>query len=166
MDILLTKLTDDRHRLEIVRRDGSREASTLETRSYLLHDLLHLAVETEAGLAGGFWGLLSRGRTLVEMNDRTGQAMGDASNELLAVEQIVGVLTGAAKGAPPADVLAALHAWTEAEERTLPAWLDESFIMRAQARLRAFMGHWRATANGQTMRMRWSEDPTEGPCPS
>jgi hypothetical protein len=157
MDIVLTKLTNDRHRLEIVRGDGSREAATLETRSYLLHDLLHLAVETTAGIESGFWGLLARGRTLNDMNDRSGQAMGDASAELLVVEQIVGVLTSAAKGAPAADVLAALVRWTEAEGRALPAWLDESFIPRSRACLRAFLGHWRATPHGETMTLRWTE---------
>ena len=157
MDILLTKLTNDRHRLDIVRRDGSRESATLETRSYLLHDLLHLAVETEAGLNSGFWGCLARGRTLADMNDRSGQAMGDASAELLAVEQIVGVLTSAAKGAPASEVLAALVRWTEAEGRALPPWLDSSFIMRVQARLRTLMGHWRGTGHGQTMTVEWSE---------
>ena len=157
MDIRLTKLTDDRHGLEIVRTDGSREAATLETRSYLLHDLLHLAVETEAHLDSGFWGCLARGRTLAEMNDRTGQLMGDASGELLAVEQIVGVLTAATKGVPAAEVRAALVAWTDAQGRTLPAWLDESFITRAQARLRGFMGHWLATRHGQTMTLEWAE---------
>ena len=155
MDILLTKLTNDAHRLEIVRQDGSREAATLETRSYLLHDLLHLAVETEAGLTTGFWGGLARGRTLADMNDRSGQAMGDASAELLAVEQIVGVLTSAAKGAPAAGVLAALRSWTDAQGRALPSWLDEAFITRAQARLRGFLGHWRATAHGHTMTVAW-----------
>lgn len=40
-----------------------------ETRSYLVHDLLHYAVESEAGLSGGFWGNLARGKTLADMND-------------------------------------------------------------------------------------------------
>jgi hypothetical protein len=31
MEILLTRLTDDRHRLEILRADGSRDGTTLKT---------------------------------------------------------------------------------------------------------------------------------------
>lgn len=157
MNIRLTKLTNDRHRLELVRADGTRESATLATRSYLVHDLLHLAVESEAALATGFWGCLAAGRTLSDMNDRSGQAMGDASAELLVVEQIVGVLTAATKGAAPAEVLAALARWTEAEGRALPAWLDEPFIGRAQHRWRALMGHWRATPFGQTMTVDWPQ---------
>ena len=156
MNILLTKLTNDSHRLEIVRADGTRESATLPTRSYLVHDLLHLAVESEAALDTGFWGALARGKTLTDMNDRSGQSMGAASAELLVVEQIVGVLTAATKGAAPAEVLAALDRWTEAEGRPLPPWLDEPFVVRAQERWRAFMGHWRATPFGQTMTLEWA----------
>ena len=58
MRILLHKISDDRHTLEIVRADGRRERVDCETRSYLQHDLLHYAVETEASLAAGFWGSL------------------------------------------------------------------------------------------------------------
>src|SRR3954469_11423192 len=96
MEILLTRLTDDQHRLEIVRADGSRDGVTLETRSYLLHDLLHLAVEAEAGLGTGFWGCLASGKTLADMNDRSGAAMKEYAAEMATAEQVVGVLTGAA----------------------------------------------------------------------
>ena len=61
MKILLTKLTDDRHQLAIERDDGSTESVELETRSFLLHDLVHYAVEAEAKIDDGFWGLLARG---------------------------------------------------------------------------------------------------------
>jgi hypothetical protein len=155
MEILLTKVTDERHRLEIVRDDGSREAATLETRSYLLHDLLHLAVEAEAGLTTGFWGCLAGGKTLADMNDRSGVAMKEYAAEMATVEQAVGVLTGAAKGAPAGDVLAGLRRWVEAQGRSPPPWLDEPFIVRVQERMRGLLGHWRATRHGQTMSVRW-----------
>ena len=54
MLIRLTRLTNERHRLEVVRDDGTREARELETRSALPHDLVHYAVETEAGLGASF----------------------------------------------------------------------------------------------------------------
>ena len=62
-----------------IERGGRVERVECETRSYLVRDLLHYAVESEAGLEGGFWGHLARGKTLADMNDRTGKAMaGDA----------------------------------------------------------------------------------------
>jgi hypothetical protein len=155
MQIRLTKLDNDHHRLEIARDDGSRESLTLETRSYLLHDLLHLAVETEAGLQTGFWGCLARGKTLADMNDRTGQSMKEHSADMATIEQAVGALTGAAKGVDAATVLAGLQRWLAATERPLPAWLDEAFIVRVQERMRKLMGHWRATPFGQAMEVRW-----------
>ena len=155
MQIHLTKLTDDRHRLEIVRADGSRDGVTLETRSLLVHDLLHLAVEGEARLEAGFWGCLARGKTLAEMNDRTGGAMREYTAEMMVIEQIVGGLTGATKGGEPAAVLAGLASWAGATGRTLPAWLDEPFVTRVQQRMRALVGHWRATRHGQTMTVSW-----------
>src|SRR3954454_19930968 len=48
MRIVFRKLSDERHTLEIVREDGRREEVDCETRSLLVHDLLHLAVESEA----------------------------------------------------------------------------------------------------------------------
>lgn len=53
--IALRKISDERHDLTIVRGDGQRETVTCETRSVLVHDLLHHAVEAEAGLSYGFW---------------------------------------------------------------------------------------------------------------
>jgi hypothetical protein len=157
MQILLTRLTDDQHRLEIVRADGSSEALTLETRSCLLHDLLHLAVESEAGFESGFWGCLARGKTLADMNDRTGEAMKEHAADMATIEQAVGALTGAAKGVEAAVVMEGLHRWLEAQERQPPPWLDVAFIIRVQERMRRLMGHWRATRHGQTMAVTWPD---------
>ena len=63
MLIRLTRLTNDRHRLEFVRDDGTREARELQTRSALLHVLVHYAVETEAGLEASFYGQIAAGKT-------------------------------------------------------------------------------------------------------
>jgi len=63
MLIRFTRLTNERHRLEFVRDDGTSEARELETRSALLHDLVHYAVETEAGLMASFYGQLAGGKT-------------------------------------------------------------------------------------------------------
>ncbi len=59
--IRLTRISNDRHRFEAIRADGSVEIRELETRSYLTHDLVHFAVESEGKLGEGFYGLLARG---------------------------------------------------------------------------------------------------------
>src|SRR5688572_16003070 len=71
MRVLLTKLSDDRHLMTVERTSGPGESVELESRSYLLHDLAHYAVEAEAPIADGFYGLLASGVSLAKLNDRT-----------------------------------------------------------------------------------------------
>ncbi|HEX5051990.1 MAG TPA: hypothetical protein VFZ65_09475, partial [Planctomycetota bacterium] len=59
--VRLTRTSPTHHRMEIVRDDGTREQHELETRSCLLHDLVHFAVETEAALGNSFYGRLAHG---------------------------------------------------------------------------------------------------------
>ena len=82
MKIAFHKIDAERHAL-VIERGGRTERVECETRSYLVHDLLHYAVESEAGLDGGFWGHLARGKTLADMNDRTGKALAGQAPELL-----------------------------------------------------------------------------------
>jgi hypothetical protein len=156
MRILLHKVDDERHDLEIVREDGRRErANGLESKSLLVHDLLHFAVESEAGLDGGFWGLVGSGRTLVAMNDRTGATMAEAGEDLLLIEQIVGALSNAVKGLTAARMMEGFRNFARARGAPLPAWLDEAFIVRVQERMRRLLGHWRATPRAGTMEIAW-----------
>src|SRR4051794_8947581 len=126
MRIVLYKVSAARHGLEIVRDDGTRERVECETRSYLLHDLLHYAVESEAHLANGFWGLLAQGKTLAELNDRTAALMTAQTSEIGVIEQVVGALHNAAKGIAAAVVWEGLCRYAEALERPLPPWLTEA----------------------------------------
>ncbi len=140
MRILFTRLTDERHRLEVIRDDGSREARELETRSFLVHDLAHFAVESQAGLEGGFWGTVARGASFAELS---ASGMGEASPELLRAERL----------AAPFQSL-----WHGRLERTLyveHAGVDEAFVEGALERMRQLVGHWRATPFGGVMELRW-----------
>lgn len=159
MRIRLHKLSDERHALEIVRDSGARERMECETRSYLVHDLLHYAVEREAGTSRGFWGNLAAGKTLLDMNDRSGQAMAAQAPELMLIEQTVGALTGAVKGRSAAQMAAALRAYAEAQGAQLPEWLNEPFILAVQERMRRLLGHWKATAFGAVMELDWPDGP-------
>jgi hypothetical protein len=143
--ILFRKISDERHVLEIVRGDGRREHVDCETRSYLVHDLLHYAVESEASLQGGFWGNLEKGKTLADMNDRTGRAMEREAPEMAVIERLVGSLSGAVKGRSAAEMVAALERYAAALGSTNPDWLTEAFVLAVQERMRQLMGHWRAT---------------------
>jgi hypothetical protein len=155
MRILLEKLTDERHRLAIERAPGVREAVECETRSYLLHDLLHYAVESEARLATGFWGNLAAGKTLADMNDRTGAAMQDAAPAMGAIEQIVGALHGSTKGIAAGELVAGVRRFAASLGATMPDWLTEAFVVAVQERMRRLQGHWRSTPFGGVMELPW-----------
>jgi hypothetical protein len=148
--VILRKISDTRYALALARADGRREDVELETRSVLEHDFIHFAVEAEARLAGGFWGLLARGATLAQMNDRVTQ-MG---RELADVELVVGALSGIRKGVTPADLVAGIRSvCTQLEGTAPPSWLDEPFVVAVQERLRRLMGHWKATRFGGEMEL-------------
>jgi hypothetical protein len=69
MQIRLRKISDLRHRLEIIRNDGSRDAVELASRSFLIHDFLHYAVESRAGLTASFWGMLASGKSFKDVHE-------------------------------------------------------------------------------------------------
>ena len=156
MRILLTRTSDDRHDLEVVRDDGSRDGvKGLESKSVLMHDLLHLAVESEAHLTTGFWGNLAGGTTLAQLNDRTGAAMMAETGELGLIEQIVGAMSGAVKGRSAAEMMESFRNFALAQGTPLPDWLTQEFISRVQERMRKLIGHWNATPYGGVMEVEW-----------
>ena len=154
MLIRLTRLTNERDRLEFVRDDGSREARDLETRSALLHDLVHYAVETEAGLQASFFGQLAAGKTYEAL---TAEPSDDP--EAMLTEAIVARIQGMTKNddswslADPGDVAQSIAAGFRALGGTPPAWLTGDLIVRVRERLRSVQGQWRATTFHKTLEL-------------
>jgi hypothetical protein len=153
--IELRKVSDEAHELAIVQADGGRESVRCETRSTLVHDLLHFAAEKEAGILTGFWGTLAAGHTLADMNDRTGVALGAAGPDVMAVERIVGPLSAALKGVGPGELSARLHDFLAQTGTPGPAWLTEAFVAAVQERMRHLLGEWRAVRPGEVMTLEW-----------
>ena len=156
MKISLRKLTDSTHELTVTRRDGSVDFVLCETRSTLVHDFTHLAVESEARLERGFWGLLAAGKTFEDLNDRTGESIADMSDDILVIEAVVGCVQGIGKGQPGAAILANLRMQGEGLGWTIPEWLTGEMLQGVQERLRRLVGHWRATGFGESMEVEWS----------
>ena len=155
MRILFQKVSEDRHVLKVVRDDGRSEEVACETRSYLAHDLLHYAIEGEAGIDGGFWGNLARGKTLRQMNDRTGNSMQAEAPQLLAIEQVVGTLSAIAKGVSAQVIFPRLRMSFASAGIDVPEWLTEQLVSDVQERMRRLLGHWRATGYGESMLLPW-----------
>src|SRR5690349_17229580 len=129
MRILLTKLSDERHTLEVVRADGTRERVELVSRELLFHDLLHYAVESCLSTEAGFWGALACGKSMADLSDRTGARMQDLAGPIAGVEVIVGMMSGALKSTEPAaEVLASQRHLLKALGQETPAWSNTGFI--------------------------------------
>ncbi|HEX6996532.1 MAG TPA: hypothetical protein VF322_00205 [Gammaproteobacteria bacterium] len=153
MLIRFTRLTNDRHRFEIVRDDGSREAHELETRSTLAHDLTHYAVEAEGGLSRSFYGRLARGTSYADLVTTPPDGP-----EALQTERIVVVLQGVFNAADrdghdPQALCSRILASFDAMGEERPAWLTADLVARVMERLRRVRGRWRATPFHATLEL-------------
>ncbi len=152
MEIRFTKLSDERHAVTVVRRDGSTETVELETRSFLRHDLAHLVAEGELGLAGGVWGSVAAGGSL------SGEGLDGA--DMLAAESVAG----------PLQTLFRLDAEPAAIEEVLARTIgdvDTAVVAaRIHERFRQLRGHWAATPYGDDMVLEWGEPPAAGDGPA
>jgi hypothetical protein len=156
MRILLTKLSDLQHRLDIVRHDGSRETIELVTREALFHDLLHFAVEASMPTQGGFWGALASGKRFADLNDRSGESVADIAATLWMVEGAVGMMTRTVE-LPPEQGWEKLRDDFEHQGLPLPPWCSQPFVTDCCERMRQMLGHWKATPFGETMEIVWPE---------
>jgi hypothetical protein len=145
--VSFTKISSERHRFGVRRDDGSRETQELESRSYLLHDWVHLAIEAELPIADGFYGQLASGTPLAVLNDRS-RPFPNAGGLALA-ELLVGPMQSLYAGRLATPAYVALAA-----ERH-PGLVDEAFVERVRERLRRLEGHWRATPYGGDMTIVW-----------
>ena len=153
MLIRFTRLTNERHRFEIVRDDGSREAHELETRSTLAHDLAHYAVETEAGLRHSFYGRLASGTSYGELT-----TLPPHEPEVMQTERVVVMLQTAFKK-PECDshetLLRTLSAF-DAVAEARPPWLTAEVMQRTLEHLRRLHGQWRATPFHHALELNFS----------
>jgi len=144
MDILFTKISDQEHALTVRRQDGSTDSVVLNSRSFLRHDLAHLAVELELPLARGFWGSVAKGQALGGKEFKGGP-------ELALAEALSGpvqtLLRTKADSEPFLDVL----------NRICPEKASWDLAARIRERGRRLQGHWQATPYGDDMRVRWEE---------
>ncbi|MFI4933680.1 MAG: hypothetical protein ACHP7N_03605 [Caulobacterales bacterium] len=156
--VRLTRISPTHHRFDYVRPDGTGEAIEMETRSALFHDLLHFAVESEAGLRGSFYGLLAKVGGYEELIVAGGEALG---GEAAITERIVGALTGALKGGQidPEAFQTRMAEYLELYDEKAPRWLTPAFVLAVKERMRQLEGRWKATPFGQTMELAFPPSP-------
>lgn len=86
MKIEIKKISNFKSHYCINRTDGSEEVITLDTKTFLTHDLCHYVVEKRLEFKNGFWGLLSQGYAFKELFGRENEL----TEELKFVEKVVG----------------------------------------------------------------------------
>ena len=152
--VRLTRLSNERHSFAYVQPDGTGETIEMETRSQLRHDLVHFAVESEAGLQGSFYGLLAAVGGYRELT-LAGDSLG---GEAAQTEFGVGPLQTALKDPASLDAEAFVErvAGFQADMGLgRIRWLTPDLIRRAAERFRQLEGQWKATPFGQTMELRF-----------
>jgi hypothetical protein len=151
--VRFTRVSPTHHRFEHTL--GARtESCLLETRSCLLHDLVHFALESEAGLTDSFYGKLARGSSYAELK-QPGAAMA-ALGEIAMTEFVVGTLQGAWKsGFAPARYHAEACGYLAQLGASPPAWFTIDLLERVAVRLRALTGAWGGTKFGDALELRF-----------
>lgn len=162
MKIYLKGLSNTHHQLRIVREDGSEEHAKLETKTFLFHDLLHLAAESVAGIEGGFWGLLASGSSFESLSGE-GMKMDQffvPKTELECMEVLTGGLTGIWKAheqGGPTDFDLKIFFKNYGVEP--PSYLTDTYADETIALLKRLLGQWRSTPFGETLQLTWPLTP-------
>jgi len=152
LTLRLTQISPTHHRFEYLRADATGESLELATREFLLHDLVHFAVETEAGLRGSFYGLLDKIGGYAELS-LDGAALG---GEAQITEMIVGPLQNALGPEMAAtDVAERVNSYFEDMGLRSPRWFNAGFVEAVRERVRRLLGEWKATPFGETMDLRF-----------
>jgi hypothetical protein len=160
MRIVFAKTSSERHRFEVVRDDGTREMRDLDTRSFLVHDLAHFAVEQQGAMSGGFWGSLASGSSLDELH-KEGELASGLSIDELQRDRDAGERWRAEALAAPFQTLWNQRANPDFAERRLQylslVKMDEIFVDGALERMRRLWGQWSATPFRSVMEVRWEQ---------
>lgn len=128
----------------ISRNDGSVEVITLDTKTYLLHDISHFVVEKTLGFKSGFWGMLSQGHSFKELFVKDNPETG----ELRFVEQVVGPVQSVVSGhIPLCDFGKSIeHLDFKIPENNLGHILNE---------IRGIMDDWKRVEVGERFTLKW-----------
>jgi hypothetical protein len=159
MIITLTKLTREKHRMDIARDDGSKESAELETRSLAAHDLLHYAVESAGMIEHGFYGLVAKGKTLAELNDREKMDMGSkhvADSDIGLTEIMVGPLSQLMNDkADESQALRAIEQVCGLQGVKVPPFMSIAWLSGVKKDINNLLRQWHSLRIGGTMQLHW-----------
>lgn len=153
MQVRFIKESPDRYRLECVRDDGSKTATSLEFRGYFKHDLMHFVVERAANLQDSFFGMVKAGKDLVELSPK---AIRESAPVFLAeiqtTEIIVAALQGASKSEPDyQEACRKIDEYLSLLSLAAPDYLTPDFCVEVAAEHRSLLGRWAQLRGGERL---------------
>lgn len=141
MKVTFVKLSDQRHVVRVQRDDGTTDSVELDSRSFLRHDLAHLAVEEELKLSEGVWGSVAAGGSL------SGSGLDGA--DMALAERLSGPMQTMMRTRADAEGIQAVLA------RVAPEVASSDLAVRLHARLRSLAGLWESTPYRGEMALEW-----------
>ena len=154
MRIRFTKKADGRHRLTVVRDDGTVSQGQMVPglgRDAIPHDLLHALVERALTLRRGVYGLVNTGLGIAELLDPSYKPSTKGEPELMVSEIATTLLQGeAAYGLPPEDFATRLRDQCSQHGVPVPA-IDAGVLAALRASRHDYQRRWQALAVGDTV---------------
>ena len=155
MLVRFTRRSDSRHRLTVVRDDGSVSLGQVVPGfgpDAIPHDLLHAVVEKTLGLRRGVYGMVNTGLEIAQLVDRAGKISNRFETELLHSEIITGLLQaeGACQGMDDATFGDELR--RQCIEAGLPVLVIADHARRElRTRRDDYAARWRQLGTGETL---------------
>lgn len=153
MQIRLKKGRDGPDSLACVREDGTSTWKRLQ-RGLAAHDLVHYAVESELGIADGFFGLVESGWTMDAL--AAAEERASIPPGAMWVEFVVNqfLTEGASGEAYDAEAFHETLARSMAKASVaLPRKLEAEEIARVRGRIVDVVGRWRSLPLGETLEL-------------
>ena len=144
MEIEIKKTTNYQCEYTVTREDKSVEIITLETKTYLVHDICHYAVEKNLKYSKGFWGMLSKGHSFNELFGKDNPM----TTELRFIEQIVGPVQSSYLGYIPKQDF-------EQFVKHLNFTMPESVLNSCLTEIESILKNWTQLSTGQQLRLKW-----------
>jgi hypothetical protein len=144
MKIEIKKATPYQSEYTITRDDKSVEVISLETKTYLVHDICHYVVEKNLQYSKGFWGMLSKGYALNELFGKDNPQ----TTELRFIEKIVGPVQSTYLGYIPRQHF-------EEFIKHLDFTMPESILNTCLTEIETTVKKWEQLSTGQRLTLEW-----------
>ncbi len=155
MLVRFTKRPDGRHRLTVVRDDGSASQARMVPGlgpDAIPHDLLHALVEQTLGLTRGIYGTVNTGIEIDRLLDPAQKPVNEGEPELMLSEIITTLLQGelAYVGVGPDDFTNRLREQCEEHGLRVPL-IDQGRLRELRGLRDEHLRLWRELASGETL---------------